>query len=73
MTSILRMVSLYPECLTLKLINPIFLQYIFFSESGVIFSSAKTQNSAEIAPWRINLSLQKYTFCDNWTKFEAQS
>ncbi len=24
-------------------------------------------------PWRINLSLKKYTFCDNWTKIVAQS
>jgi hypothetical protein len=31
------------------------------------------QNSAKITLWRVNLSLKKYTFCDNWTKIEAQS
>jgi hypothetical protein len=56
-----------------KIDKSYFFAIYFFPESGVIFSSAKTQNSAEIAPWRINLSLQKYTFCDNWTKIVAQS
>ena len=27
----------------------------------------------KITPWRINLSLKKYTFCDNWTKIVGQS
>jgi hypothetical protein len=50
-----------------------FLDGKFFLVSGLIFSRAKNQNSAEITPWRINLSLKKYTFCDNWTKILAQS
>ncbi len=31
------------------------------------------KNAAEITPWRINLSMKKYTFCDDWTKIVAQS
>ena len=37
------------------------------------FSRAQNRNFAEIMPWRINLSLQKYTFCDNLTKIVGQS
>jgi hypothetical protein len=53
--------------------KPYFLAEYFFPESGLIFFRAKNQNSAEITPWRINLSLKKYTFCDDWTKIVAQS
>jgi hypothetical protein len=53
--------------------NPIFKGNIVFPESGLIFSRAKNWNSAKITPWRINLSLQKYTFGENWTKIVAQS
>jgi hypothetical protein len=49
-----------------------FLAEIFFPESG-FFSRAKNQNSVKIMLWRINLSLQKDTFCDNWTTIVGQS
>ncbi len=58
---ILRWVFLYSECLTLKLENPKFSR-IFYLSYG--------KNSKF---WRVNLSLQKYTFCKNWTKIMGQS
>ncbi len=45
---------------------------IFFPESGLIFCCEKNQNSPEITLWRINLSLQKYTFWKHWTKIVGQ-
>jgi hypothetical protein len=64
---------LYPECLTLKLKNLFFSRIFFPLNQAKFFSKAKNLNVAKITPWRINLSLKKYTFCDNWTKIVAQS
>ncbi len=45
-----------------------FAGYFFSWIRPNFFQGQKNWNSAEIAPWRINFSLKKYTFCENWTK-----
>jgi hypothetical protein len=56
-----------------EIVKSFFLGALFFPESGLIFLKEKTQNSTKIMLWRINLSVQKYTFCKNWTKILDQS
>jgi hypothetical protein len=70
---ILRGSLLYPKWLTLKLEHPIFRGIFISLNQALFFSWAKNLNSAKIMLWRINLSLQKHTVCDQWTKIVAKS
>jgi hypothetical protein len=86
MTSDQKMPRLWPPlkfdikgglCYTLSALlwnwRTLFSNIIFFPESGLVFSWGKIPNSAKIMLWRVNLSLQKYTFCKNWPIIVAQS
>jgi len=53
--------------------NPIFRGIFISLNQALFFPWAKNLNSAKIMLWRINLSLQKHTVCDQWTKIVAKS
>jgi hypothetical protein len=52
-----------------EIVKSFFFGALFFPESGLIFLKENTQNSTKIMLWRINLSVQKYTFCKIGQKF----
>ena len=56
----------------MKLENPIFSR-IYFLNQAEYFPRGKIPNSADKMCLRVNVSLQKYTFCKNWRKIVGQS
>jgi hypothetical protein len=40
---------------------------------GYGYKKIENFENYKLLPWRINLSLKKYTFCGDWTKIVAQS